>query len=196
MRLTDLSPPIQEFIRVFIRYIKNPVREIQHLPDWGWRDLILFQVAFTAATGAASGLLRVQVLSVFYGALIVPILTGLTIGVGSLFFYFYFQVFLGRTLSFRRINTIVFFANIPFFIFQMISHLFPPISLIGLAFAGLILIVGFTENFKLERKKVSRMIFAVYALFLLLWIWSRFDAQEFESALERRMDAPEVILGQ
>lgn len=196
MRLSELSPPIQEFIRVFIRYIKNPVREIQHLPDWSWRDLILFQVAFTAATGVGSGLLRAQVHSILYGALIVPIMTGLTIAVGSLFFYFYFQVFLGRTLSFRRISTIVFFANIPFFIFQMVSHWFPPISLVGLAFAGLILIVGFTENFKLERQKVSRMIFAVYVLFLLLWVWSHFDAQKFESALEQRMNAPEVILGQ
>lgn len=196
MRISELSPPIQEFIRVFIRYIKNPVREIQHLPDWSWRDLIIFQIAFTAATGAASGLLRAQVLTVFYGALIVPIMTGLTIAVGSLFFYFYFQVFLGQTLSFRRITAIVFFANIPFFIFQMVSHWFPPISLVGLAFAGLILIVGFTENFKLDRKKVSRMVFGIYAIFLLLWVWSRFDAQEFESALERRMDAPEVILGQ
>jgi hypothetical protein len=196
MRLADLSPPFQEFIRVFIRYIRNPVREIQHLPDWSWRDLLIFQVGFTAATGAASGLLKSQVLSVFYGALIVPVMTGLTILVASLFFYFFFQVFAGQTLSFRKINTIVFFANIPFFIFQMISHWFPPISLVGLAFAGLILIVGFTEHFAVDRKLIAKMVVGVYLLFVLMWAWSRFDASEFESALERRMDAPEVILGQ
>lgn len=196
MQLTDLSPPFQEFIRVFLRYIKNPVREIQHLPDWSWRNLLIFIVGFTAATGAAAGLLRAQVLSVFYGALIVPVMTGLTILIASLFFYFFFQVFAGQTLSFRKITTIVFFANIPFFIFQMVSHWFPPISLIGLAFAGLILIVGFTENFRIDRKLITRVVAGTYLLFVLMWVWSRFDVSEFESALERRMDAPEVILGQ
>lgn len=196
MQLSDFSPPVQEYVRVFIRYIQNPVREIRSLPDWSWRNFLIFHLAITAATGTLTGVLRAQVLSVLYGAIVGPLLTGVTLAVASLFFYFYFQVFAGQTLSFRRISLIVFFANIPFFIFQMVAHWFPPISLIGLAFAGLILIVGFTDNFKLDRKLVTKMVATVYILFLILWVWSRFDASQFETALERRMDAPPVTLGQ
>ena len=41
------------------------------------------------------------------------------------------------------------------------------------------------QNFQLERKLVTRMVGGVYILFVLIWLWSRFDANQFESALER-----------
>lgn len=183
-------------IRHLIQYLKNPIAGIQSLPNWTWPELFFYQLALTSATGALAGLVQSSFLSTLHGLVIIPIITAILIAVGALFFYFFFQVFAGVTLSLRRVMTLIFFANIPFFIFQIMAYWFPPISLVGLAFTGLILITGFIEVFQLNRRLVIRTVVLVYALFALVWLWSRLDAANFERSMNQSLQAPPVHLDQ
>lgn len=192
---TNIGNTIREFAGVYIRYLKNPMQEIRRLPDWSWKFLIINQLVVTAALGAISGLMQRNVLSIFQGLIVVPIITAFTIFVGALFFYFFFQVFGGVTLTFRRLMELLFFANIPFFIFQTVSHWFPPINLIALAFAALLTIVGLCDNFQLERKMVIRTVAGVYVLFLAVWAVQYLAISKSQSKLNTEFEAPEIELG-
>lgn len=194
---TDLRSSLRSFALVYIRFLKHPVQEIRSLPDWSWKNQILNQVLVTATTGGIAGFLKSSILGVAQGIVLVPLITAFTILVATLFFYFFFQVFAGTTLHFRRLMELIFFANIPFFIFQTVAHWFPPISLFGLSMAALLMIVGLCDNFQLERRLVIRTVAAVYILFLAIWAWTRIEALRFESHLEKGMDtsAPEIELG-
>lgn len=193
---SGFSNSIRQFALVYLRFLKNPMAEIRHLPDWSWRNQILNQLVVTAATGAASGLLQKNALSIIQGIILVPIITAITIFVATLFFYFFFQVFGGVTLPFRRLMELIFFANIPFFIFQTVTHWFPPISIFGLAISGLLMIVGLCDNFQLQRRMVIRTVAGVYALFVLVWAWSRFEATKSETRLNRDLESvPAIELG-
>lgn len=198
MTTTTLDPReiLKNFAAVYVRYLRNPVQEIRNLPDWSWRDLVVNQVIVTAATGALSGILKGSFLSIIQGLIVVPIITAVTITVATLFFYFVFQILAGTTLHYRRLTELIFFANIPFFIFSTVSHWFPPASLFGLAMAGFLMIVGLCENFQLQRRLVLRTVIGVYLLFLLVWIWGRMDAMRVQSRMEKTIEAPAVELGQ
>jgi hypothetical protein len=180
-----------------INYLKHPIREIAHVPDWTWSELICVQVVITALTGVLTGVVGKSFLGVLSGFFLTPILTMITIAVSSLFFYYLFQVFAGQTLPFRRLATVVFFANLPFFIFQVLSGLVAAVSLIGFAFTAVILIVGFVENFQLPRRLVVRVIVGLYVAIFLVWIWGRWDSLQIgRDWRSERMEAPEVHLGE
>jgi hypothetical protein len=171
--------------------------EIKHLPDWDWRRLLFLQISVTAATGAMAGLIDKKIsLSILVGLITMPMLTLITLMVATLFFYYCFQIFAAKTISIRKLFTVILFANIPYFIFQVLAGYVPPISLIGLAFAGILLLVGFVENFQLDKKLVIRIIGSLYALIFCLWIWEQISSSRWEKSWNsERYDAPEVELG-
>lgn len=186
---------IRRSLQLLVSYMRNPIQGIRNLPDWSWGELLVHMLLFTGATGALAGLVQSSFMSTLHGLLLVPIITGILISVSGLFFYFFFQVFAGRTLSLRKILTVIFFANLPFFVFQTISYWFPPVSLIGLAFTGLILITGFVDVFDLPRKLVAKTLILLYLLFMLIWLMSRLDTIDFERSMNDSLKAPRVELG-
>lgn len=190
------SARLKQSFHIFARFLRNPITGIQTIPDWSWPELIIHQLVFTAAAGALAGLVQSSFMSVLHGLILIPFITSILIAVGSLFFYFFFQVFAGQTLPIRKIMTLIFFANIPFFIFQIAAYWLPAITLVGLAFTGMILITGFVEKFGLERKLVFRTIILVFAMFALVWLWSRLDAMDFDRAMTHSLKAPPVQLGE
>ena len=177
-------------------YIKNPVSEIKTLPQWNWQSILFAQIILTAATGALAGLLSKSILSILSGIILFPILTMITLGVSSVFFYYTFQIFSEKQIPFSRLFHLVFLANIPLFIFQIISNYLPPVTLVGLLFTAFLLVVGLTENFSLNKKLVIKIISALYVLFFMVWIWSRFDASEIQNSWNDPNRAPEVQLGE
>lgn len=184
--------------KVLLTYIKNPIQEIKVLPDWTWPKLIAVQAAFTAICGALAGLLEEKIVfSVIAGLISMPFITLITVAVSSLFFYYCFQIFADKTVSFRKMFTIVFFANIPHFIFQIASGFLPPVILVGLAFSAFLLVVGFVEHFQVQKRLVIRIIAALYAIFFVIWIVGRINSSRFENdwGSDIKMEAPEVELG-
>ena len=75
-----------------------------------------------------------------------------------------------------KIFTFVILSSIPFYIFQIISEYFAPITLIGFGFSFLLAIVGLSENFKVEKKRAYQLIGILFALVLVTWLTTRFNS--------------------
>lgn len=195
--MNTLQSDLQIIFNEIKRYLRHPIHEIKQVPDWEWRRLLTAQFAFTALTGALAGLANVSVHSVIFGFLLMPALTLLVLAISTLFFFYVFQILSDRLISFRKLFTVVFFANIPFFLFQIISGHFPPITLFGLGFSAFLLIVGLVENFELPRATTVRLIAGVYILFFLVYVASRFNDSDLQRSWRNRSEkAPEVQLGE
>lgn len=186
-------------VKIFLnRFLRHPINEIKNVPDWHWYRLIGVHSVLAALSGALRGFVDQKIsFSIVAGLFISPILTLISLAVASLFFYYTFQIFLQKTVSPRRLFTVVMLANIPQLLFQIVSGYVPPISLVGMAFTALLLLVGFAENFQLEKRIVIRLIGFIYALFLALWIWGRVSSSQLEKNWNQdRYSAPEVKLGE
>lgn len=176
-------------------FLKNPIHGIRQIPTWTWREVLLCQAAISAATGVLTGLVSRSFVQMFLALFLSPIITAAIAGISTLFLYYAFQVISGRTLSFRQLYTLLFFSNIPFFIFQIVSDLIPPITLIGLAFTGLLLIVGLVENFQLPKKHVLYLVAAIYLAFFIIWTSNRVKSYLSEDSTSSHR-APPVYLEQ
>jgi len=194
----SIKSDLSEIKNQFSTYLRNPVDNIKKLPDWEWRRILISVLLITSICGMISGLIHQAFGRVLYGFFLMPILTLIVISISSLFFYYVFQIFFERLIEFRKLFTVVFFANVPFFIFQTISELFPPISLIGLAFTALLLIVAFVENFQLPRPFIAKLIAFIYLLFVVISIFTYVKSYlDFKETRRSSNDkkAPPVYLG-
>lgn len=178
----DVTPPTDSSSITFkvvaqavFKYLRNPLMEIKTLPDWNWPVLLVTLIGIAMGSGLLMGLIPPSFFRIISGLIVSPIVAVVTAFVSSLFIYYYFQVFEKRTCSLRKIFTLVIFANIPFFIFQSVAELVPPISLVGFAFTSLITAVGLTENFHLDKRRSLRLVTLLYGVVLLIWIWNKFD---------------------
>jgi hypothetical protein len=165
----------KEVFKFILEYLRHPLEKIRQVPDWNWSVLIAVQVLISMVSGVLSGLLPPDFYRVM-GGLIVSPMVGLVTGfIGALFIYYYFQVFEHRTCSLRKIFTLIMLANIPFFVFQVASEQIPPITLVGFAFTALLMAVGLTDNFQMDKKRALRLVLVLFAVVFVLWLWNRID---------------------
>ena len=183
----DVTPQNQQpsdIVRIVFNYIfnylRNPVERIKTLPDWNWSTLLITLIVVSIISGVLTGLVPPNFFRLMGGIIISPIVGVTTTGLGALFIYYYFQVYEKRTCSFRKLFTLLLFANIPFFIFQVGSELIPPITLVGFAFTALLLAVGLTENFQMEKRRSIRLVTILLAIVFILWLWNRIDISRLE----------------
>lgn len=168
----DLFKQVFQYI---LHYLKNPIEKIKSLPDWNWTTLLVTLVVISIGSGVLTGLVPPNFFRLMGGIIISPIVGVVTSFVGSLFIYYYFQVFEKRTCAFRKIFTLILFANIPFFLFQIGAEIIPPITLVGFAFTALLMAVGLTENFNMEKRRALRLVSILFAIVFILWLWNRID---------------------
>lgn len=179
--MRDVSPqdpqnsqiPIQKIIQFLIEFIKNPVQSISLLPDWNWTSLFLLQIVLAVLSGTLSGLIKLAFYSVAFGIIIMPVVSTIAALLLALFLYYYFQFFEKRTEDFRRIFTLVILSSLPFYIFQILSEYFAPVTLIGFAFTALLAVVGLTENFNLPKKRAYQIVGFLFVLVVVAWILNR-----------------------
>lgn len=177
------SPHLETTREVFnyiANYLRHPVEKIKHLPDWSWTVLLITLIVVSMVSGVITGLVPPNFFRVMGGIIISPLVGITTTFIGSLFIYYYFQVYEKRTCSLRKIFTLVLFANIPFFIFQVGSELIPPITLVGFAFTALLMAVGLTENFQMEKRRSIRLVTILFGIVFILWLWNRIDISRLE----------------
>ena len=167
---------IKEHAILLKNFIRNPIVGMKNLPDWSYQKLLVIYTLIAVVSGALAGIISLNFFGFLSGIILLPIISLITIGVSSLFFHYTFLIFLNREVPFRQLLTVIAFANIPFFIFQTLSGIVPPISLIAFAISAFLLIVGFVENFQMPRQFVVRMVGAMYILFFLVWAFSRVTA--------------------
>lgn len=171
---------IKEVFRLILDYLRHPVEKIKVLPNWNWTVLLVTLIFICVTTGVLTGLVPPNLYHMIAGLVIAPVVGLLTTFIGALFIYYYFQVFEKRTCALRRIFTLVLFANIPFFIFQIGSELLPPITLVGFAFTALLMAVGLTENFQMEKRRSLRLVSILFALVFMIWLWNRIDISRLD----------------
>ncbi|WP_295903899.1 YIP1 family protein [uncultured Bdellovibrio sp.] len=170
----------KEVVRYIINYLRHPIEKIKTLPEWNWPVLIITLIVLSMASGVLTGLVPPNFFRIMGGFIISPIVGVVTTFIGSLFIYYYFQVYEKRTCSLRKIFTLVLFANIPFFVFQVGSEMIPPITLVGFAFTALLMAVGLTENFQMEKRRSIRLVTILFAIVFILWLWNRIDISRLE----------------
>lgn len=170
----------KEIIRYIFNFLKHPVEKIKTLPDWNWTVLIITLISVSMVSGVLTGMVPPNFFRIMGGIVISPIVGVTTTGLGALFIYYYFQVYEKRTCSYRKIFTLFLLANTPFFIFQVGSEVIPPITLVGFAFTALLLAVGLTENFQMDKRRALRLVTILLAIVFILWLWNRIDISRLE----------------
>ncbi len=148
--------------------VRNPVQEIQNLPEIQWPTLVAFQFCLSLVSVVVSNLLAPFAISLT-NVLISLVIAILATGLVSLFFYYFFLIVYSRRLPFIKIFTLVLFAHIPFAIFHLAAYFFPPADLIGLAISALLMVVGLVENFQVPRKLATQLMIACYSVFFIYW---------------------------
>jgi len=171
---------IKETLDFLLRFAMNPIQQIKALPQWGYKHLLLVHLMISIASGVLAGLVTLNYLNVLFGIFLLPVISLVMIFILTAFFYYYFQVFERRTVSMQSLLTLIIFANWPFFIFQIGSHYLPPLTLLGFAFTGLLLVVGLTKNFQLEKKKSIRLVMILFSVIFLVWLWNQIDLRRMD----------------
>ncbi|MBC7464956.1 MAG: YIP1 family protein [Bdellovibrio sp.] len=176
--MRDVTPDqkkvdVKKVIQFLVEFVKNPVQGISILPDWNWASLFAVQILLALASGVLSGLLKLNFYRVLYGIFLMPVVTTVTALLLALFLYYYFQLFENRSESFRKIFILVILSSIPFYLFQIISEYFAPITLIGFAFTALLAIVGLCENFNVQKKRAYTICGGLFVLVLIAWFTNR-----------------------
>lgn len=184
--VTPQNPQQQQFekakevFRYIVNYLRHPVEKIKNLPDWNWTVLLITLIVMSMISGVLTGLVPPNFFRIMGGIIISPLVGVVTTSLGALFIYYYFQVYEKRTCSLRKIFTLILFANIPFFIFQVGSEVIPPITLVGFAFTAMLMAVGLTENFQMEKRRALRLVTVLFAIVFILWLWNRIDISRLE----------------
>lgn len=156
------------------------MEQIKKLPEWSLRNLLIVHFFFSVFSGLLAGIVSVNKWNVLFGILIFPFISLILTLVLSTFFYYYFQVFERKTVSYLRLLTLIIFSNFPFFILQIASNYIPPISIIGLLFTGVLLVVGLTENFKMQKTRSLRLVGIIWFLILLIWVWNKISISKMD----------------
>lgn len=170
----DPKIDLRKILDTLIGFVKDPLTQISKIPDWNWSSLFFVQIMISISSGLLAGLIKLNFYRMAAGIFIMPFVSTITSLLMATFFYYYFQFFENRTEDFRKLFTFVVLASIPFYIFQIISEYFAPITLIGLGFSFLLAIVGLCENFKLEKKRSYQLIGLLFTLVLITWITNRY----------------------
>ena len=177
----NLQYKSKKSIVFLIWFFKNPIEHIKRLPKWSLRNIVLVHFLFSIASGSVAGLITLKFWNILFGVLAFPFISMTLTLVLSSFIYYYFQVFERRSVNFVELLTLVVFANFPFFVFQIASNYIPIISIVGLLFTGMLLIVGLTENFKMSKKRSIRLVGALWFLIFLVWLSNRFSIQKMDT---------------
>lgn len=164
-----------------IWFFKNPVEHIKNIPRWSLRNVLLVHFMFSIASGTLAGIISLRFWNILFGVLAFPFISMALTLVLSSFIYYYFQVFEKKTVDFVQLLSLVIFANFPFFIFQIASTYVPIISLVGLLFTGMLLIVGLTENFGMSRRRSIRLVSTLWILLFLIWLGNRFSVSKMDA---------------
>ncbi|WP_409477561.1 YIP1 family protein [Pseudobdellovibrio sp. HCB154] len=165
---------VKEILNYLKEFVKNPVLKITEIPSWDWMSLIIVQITFAVVSGVLAGAIKLNLLRALSGIFLMPIVSTVSSMLLTTFFYYYFQFFENRTESYRRLFAFVTLASIPFYIFQIASEYFPPVTLIGFGFTSLLCVVGLTENFQVDRKRAYQIAVFLYLLVLATWLLNKY----------------------
>ncbi len=165
---------VKSILDFLFKFIKQPHLMITQIPNWSWKSLFVIQLSISIASGLIAGILKLNFYRIFAGLIIMPIVSTISSLLLASVLYYYFQFFENKTESFKKIFSLVIIASIPFYLFQILSEYFSPISIIGFSMTSLLLIIGLNEIFKVNKKRCYQIVSVLFALVLITWITSQF----------------------
>lgn len=139
------------------------------LPDWEWPEMLILQGAFAAACALIGNIIDRNILAMITGIVIAPLANLIATGIGAGFFYYSFKFFFQREIPFRQIYLTLVFATVPLLIVNIVAQIIPPIVLIGCVAMMMLLYIGFTDNFHLERARIKKLLIGLTLLYVLFW---------------------------
>ena len=166
-----------------LEFLKNPVQNISRLPQWTWKKTVFINIVLSIAMGTLNGLIPPNIYNIAFGLLFMPLITLILTHILSGFLYYYFQVFEKRTVDFLNLLKMVVLANVPYLILHSLTSLLPPLTLLGLAFAALLLVVGLTESFSLNRTRAIKLVSILYIIVFLVWLWEKVDTRRLSRTI-------------
>jgi hypothetical protein len=167
---SESGQSIKNIAKYILQFLKHPLQEVAHLPTWSWKTSVWVQIVCAIISGFVAGLTKPGFFSIMAGIIVTPFIAMLMVSVLTAFLYYYFQVFEKRTLPAQKLFTLAVLTSIPFFILQIASSLLPPITLVGFAFSAMLMTVGLTENFQMEKRRAIRLCAVLFAIVMLVWI--------------------------
>ncbi len=169
---TEINKRLREIAVYLPTYFRNPVEGIKHVPQWDWPTLLILETTIGILIGVLGGIISGHVFAAFLGLIIGPVMnlltTSITAGVMYYICLFSFKV----ELEFRKVFTIVILAALPGQILSTVWTLARPIGLISVVVTTLLLIIGFSENFLLDKKKLSQILGAIAIVVIIFWLMS------------------------
>ena len=170
----SLSIP-KEIFSHLKKFAVHPMEEIRHLPDWNWPRVFTMQIALSIISGLLSAVVRTEFSTwkILQAVILFPLISTFTGLILASFFYYYFQVFEKRTVSFIKLSTVVFLSTTVFYLFHSIAGLFAFFDILGMLFTGFLLVMGLTENFQMQKKNSIRLVGVLLALIFSVWIFEK-----------------------
>ncbi|MEQ1878856.1 MAG: hypothetical protein ABL958_19610 [Bdellovibrionia bacterium] len=170
-------------------FFRSPVASIQRVPDWDIVNAMLLLVLITIPSGILSGVIARNMMTILWGIFLLPITAVIfTILITAGFYYLFMALFRVKVDPVKLFLTVVLSA-IPFLVIRIIVPVLPPLLPFGVLLSGILLIVGFTDNFKLPRKQVLNLMGACFAVFMVFWIVQMIQSTSRRSAIHREIPA-------
>ena len=154
---------------VLIPFLRHPIDRITTLPNWNWITLAIIQGLFAAISGVLSGILSRSFVNILVGLFIFPITATVGAMVLAGFFYYTFLLLKENVVPLRKLVTIIVLSSIYYMIFRTVTAFLPPADLFGAELTALVLVVGLSDNFGLDRKFVIRVVGALYLVLFIFW---------------------------
>lgn len=161
---------VKAIIQYLIEFLKHPVSKISQIPDWNLPSLFVIQISIAVLSGVIAGLIKLNIYRIANGLILMPIVSTISSLLLSTFLYYYFQFFENRTENFKKIFSLVIVASIPFYLFQVISEYFSPVTLVGFLFTSTLLVVGLNESFRMERQRTFKVVGFLFFIVFITWI--------------------------
>ena len=185
--MRDVTPESSSILKEIFFHLKkfviHPIQEIKHLPDWNWTRVLTLQIILSLVSGLLSALVRTEfstwkLLQAVVVFAFISTLTGLVL---ASFFYYYFQVFEKRTVSFIKLAIVVFLSTTVFYLFHSVAGLLIFFDILGMLFTGILLVIGLTENFQMPKKNSIRLVCVLLVLIFSVWVTGQIHNSRFST---------------
>ena len=185
--MRDVTPESSSILKEIFSHLKkfavHPVEEIRHLPNWNWPRVFTLQIVLSLISGILSAVARTEFSTwkLLQAVIFFPFVSTLTGLILASFFYYYFQVFEKRTVSFIKLTIVVFLSNTVFYLFHSIAGLLVFFDILGMLFTGVLLVVGLNENFQMPKKNAIRLVGILLILIFSVWIAEKLHNPQLSS---------------
>jgi hypothetical protein len=192
---TGVSPyrqKVDDVLHFLLQYLKNPVQSVSQLPDWDWPTLHIFLGSCAAVGGFLSGLVALKFTQMLGGLIIFPITVTVWCWLLTGFFYYSFFFLFQRELQLKALFTLISLSLLPFFAIYIVAPILEPLKIIGFSVSAILLGVGLSVMTGLDRKKIFKLIGALYLVYLLFWVYNTINFKKM-SQREKNLAIPGSI---